>query len=194
MALRVGLFGGTFDPVHIGHLAAARSFLNSGLLSELWILLAPFPPHKNSATHASYSHRLEMLKTAFSGFERTKILTIENELPQPSFTYRTLKHLKSVYPDKDFYFCIGEDSLEHFHTWMKYDKILEETDLLVTKRPGASHKKVLSHILNQSYFVEHEPIKVASSEIKERLKNGKSISNLVPEKVEVIIRERGLYC
>lgn len=82
MQKQIGLFGGTFDPVHAGHLALAKSFLNSGFIDELWIILTPFPPHKKEFSPSNYSHRLDMLEYVFKSMAHVKILTIENELPR----------------------------------------------------------------------------------------------------------------
>lgn len=191
--MRIGLFGGTFDPVHNGHLSIADSFLKSGKIDQLWVLLTPFPPHKAEDNQASYSTRLHMLQKAFEGKENVNILTIENELPKPSFSFNTIRHLKQINdPDFQFYFCIGEDNLAKFHTWKFHEKILDEADLLVAKRPGADHSQVKNYILESTTFVNHEPLEVSSSKIKELLGVGE-LENMLPEKVLDIIRKEALY-
>lgn len=193
MPTEVGLMGGTFDPVHNGHVSIAKSFVESGLIDELWILLTPYPPHKKNEDHSDYSLRLEMLKNAFEGFSNLKISTIENKLPKPSYTVRTIRYFKKKHPDKRFYFCMGEDSLSQFHNWKKSDEILEECNLLVAHRPEATHEDVDPEILSKVRFVDHEPVDISSTMIRKRLRAGKSISELVPDKVNEIIEKKNLY-
>ncbi len=189
----IGLFGGTFDPAHKGHLSIARSFLNSPEIDELWVLLTPYPPHKLSEGYVDYETRLEMLTTSFKGFEGIRILTIENELPKPSFTYNTIRYLKEFHPDNTFCFCMGEDNLSQFHTWKFHKEILKEAKLLIANRPGSDHSGVAEYILDRSTFVEHEPLEISSSMVRERVQSGSSISGLVTVEVEDIILKKGLY-
>ena len=193
MSSRIGLFGGTFDPVHNGHVSIARSFLSSGYIDELWVLLTPYPPHKRESEHTGYDLRHRMLTSAFQEIEHTRILTIENELPKPSYTYRTIQHLKKLDPTKAFFFCLGEDSLQHFHTWKEFGKILVEAELLVAQRPGANHDSVQSEILKHSRFVDHTPVDISSSDIKMKIRNGENFDDFIPPQVQAIINENGLY-
>ncbi|MEX0720816.1 MAG: nicotinate (nicotinamide) nucleotide adenylyltransferase [Balneolaceae bacterium] len=193
MAKRIGLFGGTFDPVHKGHQSIAEAFLNSGFIDELWVLLTPYPPHKQTGNKASYEVRLEMLKAAFVGFKNLHIKTIENSLSKPSYSFFTIRYLKSQNPEYTFYFCMGEDSLAQFHQWKFYEEILNECALLVAERPGADHKDVEQKITEKTYFVEHTPLEVSSSHIKQKIKSGKPIDNDVPDSVSDIIEKEQLY-
>ena len=193
MPTRIGLLGGTFDPVHNGHLSIANSFLKSGQIDQLWVLLTPDPPHKTGIKRTAFELRLEMLIAAFIGMDKARVMTIENELPRPSYTYRTISYLKRLYPEKEYYLCIGGDSLAKFHTWKEYENILAEVNLLVANRPGEPITDVHSSILKKSFLVEHHLIPDSSSEVKQRVKNGKSISAFVPTQVEKIILNKGLY-
>lgn len=193
MSARVGLFGGTFDPVHNGHTTIASSFLNSNHIDELWILLTPYPPHKQDESHTNYSIRLRMLEAAFSGCKGVTVSDVEQKLPKPSYSIQTIKYLKAQYPDAEFVFCMGEDSLAQFHTWRDYQEILQECDLLVAKRPGVSHQQVESSILDHVQFVDHEPLDISSTDIREQIKAGDSVADLVPEKVLKIIEKEQLY-
>ncbi|RNC85393.1 MAG: nicotinate (nicotinamide) nucleotide adenylyltransferase [Balneola sp.] len=194
MKPRIGLFGGTFDPVHSGHVSIAHSFITSGKIDELWVLLTPYPPHKTEKDHAPYTMRLKMLQQAFTGVDRLKILTIENELPKPSYTVKTIKFLKEKNPDFDFpYFCMGEDSLASFHKWRLHEEIIEEVELLVAERPGANHSEVKEYILDKTLFVEHVPFDVSSTMVKEIMGDGEVPSHLVPDEVLGIIEEEALY-
>lgn len=189
----IGLFGGTFDPVHNGHLAIARSFLETDRLSELWILLTPFPPHKVTKDHANYEVRHEMLEAAFSGYDETRILTIENELPKPSYSIQTIRYLKKHHPDKDFFFCMGEDSLSSFDQWKDYQEILNEVRLMVAYRPGTDHTGVAEEIMKRTQFVDHVPVDISSSGVRNSFKHDENSKGLVPAKVEDIIHRESLY-
>lgn len=189
---KIGLFGGTFDPVHFGHIEIAKSFIQSDCIDELWILLTPFPPHKKEGKHAPYQTRYEMLKAAFTNVE-CKVLTVENELPKPSYTFRTIQFLKKNNSDTSFFFCMGEDSLSQFHTWKHYSDILEEADLLVAKRPNSNHDKVASSILNQTTFVDHNPIEISSSDIRKKINDPSFLNSNLPESVISIIDKKNLY-
>lgn len=190
---KIGLFGGTFDPVHIGHVSIAKAFLNSGQIDELWILLTPFPPHKKKQKHAHYTLRFNMLQLAFEEIKSVSIITIENELPEPSYTYQSIAHLKALYPEYNFVFCMGEDSLANFSTWKHYNRILDQVKLLVARRPGESHFSVEKHILLKTIFVDHEPVEVASSEIRELIDNEEDVKRFLPLNVYELIEKEGLY-
>ncbi len=189
---KIGLLGGTFDPVHNGHIEIANSFIGSGIIDELWVLLTPFPPHKNQEKHISYEKRLQMLRAGFQSLN-CRILTVEKDLPKPSYTYRTIQYLKKEYPSTDFYFCMGEDSLSNFNTWKFYRNILEEANLLVARRPNSNHDDVLPAILKQTSFVDHTPVEISSSQIRERINEPEFIRQNIPKKVASIIEKEELY-
>jgi nicotinate-nucleotide adenylyltransferase len=193
MSLRVGLFGGTFDPVHNGHISIAESFINTEMIDELWVLLTPYPPHKQENNPATYKIRLEMLESAFKDTSGIKVSTIENELTKPSYSVQTIRHLKKKYPDTTFFYCMGEDSLNKFHTWKYYEEILEECRLLVAQRPGASHQEVEKAILGRTHFVTHTPLDISSSEIRELVSEGRTITDIVPTEVAKTIEKEQLY-
>ncbi|MDX1672597.1 MAG: nicotinate (nicotinamide) nucleotide adenylyltransferase, partial [Balneolaceae bacterium] len=165
----IGLLGGTFDPVHNGHLAIARSFLSHTLIEQLWVILSPDPPHKTDLPRAPFERRLEMLEAAFGEFNGVKISTIEQNLSRPSYTIQTVRHLKKKYPEQPFYLCIGEDSLREFHTWYRYRDLLKECELLVARRPGLSSEDVDQEIMDRAHFVDHQPVEVSSTEIRNRI-------------------------
>lgn len=190
---RIGLLGGTFDPVHNGHLSIADSFVSSGFIDQLWIILTPDPPHKTDQERTSFELRLEMLTMAFHGKDKIKVLTIENELPRPSYTHRTITYLKRLYAEKEYLLCIGGDSLRNFHSWKEYQTILAEVDLLVADRPGEDLSQIEPQILQKVTMVNHNLIEDSSSEVKELIKKGESVSHLVPTAVEEFINEKGLY-
>jgi len=187
---RIGLFGGSFDPVHNGHIEAVNSFLHSRVIDEIWILLTPDPPHKTDQQKTEFEHRYNMLKLAFQESDQIKVSDVENDLPKPSYTLQTILHLKKTYPEWTFFLCIGEDSLESLHNWYKYDEIVEECTLMVVDRPGSDHSGVDSEILEKTIFVDHQPMDVSSTEIRKL-----SVSSIddVPENVQTYIQKNNLY-
>lgn len=193
MKKRIGLYGGTFDPVHVGHYSLANSFLNSGFIDSLWILLTPDPPHKPNMDFSSFEHRFAMLELAFQDLDQIHISTLEQELPKPSYTYRTIRHVKMKHPDVQFFYCMGEDSLVNFHTWKNPDEILEEVSLLIAERPNFDHSKLSKKLLDKCKFIPHSPIDVSSTQIRDRVSGNKSLQPLVDQRVESYIRTHHLY-
>jgi len=187
---RRGIFGGTFDPVHTGHIHSALSFLNSGLIDDLLVLLTPDPPHKDTSGRTPYHHRLEMLRLAFNGVHNVIVSDLETTLPQPSYTLQTVDYLTQANPDTLFYLCIGQDSLSAFHTWYKYEEILAKTDLLVAERPGYPTDQLAETIRESVIFVNHEPVDISSTRIRNR---SHAINYHTPQAVIDYILENQLY-
>lgn len=185
---RVGIFGGSFDPVHKGHVAIARSFLESRLVDQLLILPAAVAPHKKDAEQTPFHHRFEMLKQAFSKTDRVKISDLEAALPEPSYTLQTLRYLKDHYPGTVFFLCLGEDSLQAFSTWHRYKDILEWVPLLAARRPGFDSAEADPEILERTIFIDHKPIDISSTGIRNRVNE-----QLLPREVVNYIRKHKLY-
>jgi len=189
----IGLLGGSFDPVHRGHVSIARSFVQSAHIDRLWVLLTPDPPHKTDRTLTGFSDRFEMLKRAFQSFSDIEISPVENELPRPTYTFQTIRHLKREYPHIRFYLCMGSDSLRSFYKWYRYERILEEVDLLVARRPGDELSTVAPGIINKTHIVDHEPVELSSTRIREALQRGEHPSDSIPREVMDYIQEKKLY-
>lgn len=193
---RVGIFGGSFDPVHNGHVQLAKSFLSSGLIHKLLVLLTPAPPHKQDQEKTSYDDRLAMLKLAYQDFENVEVSTLEQRLPSPSYTLQTIDHLQIKHSDTLFYLCMGEDSLVHFHEWYKYREILKSIDLIVAERPGYDRSSVSDDILESVIFVDHQPVDASSTEVRQAFNNSEKEYTpglKVPEPVQKYIEDKGLY-
>lgn len=193
MHKRIGLYGGTFDPVHLGHISLVRSFLNSGCIDLIWILLTPDPPHKDTSNISDYSHRKSMLQLAYKSFKKIELLDIETELPKPSFTYKTIEYLAKKYLNVSFLYCMGSDSLKNFHNWIHPEIILNYVNLLVAKRPGFEIKRIDERILSQTTLIDHHPLDISSTSIKKLIKRNKSIRGLVQPHVQNYIKTHQLY-
>ncbi len=193
MNASIGLFGGTFDPVHNGHLSIADAFVQSGFIDELWVLLTPDPPHKTQKVHAPFIYRERMLEQAFEGLSSVSISTIENILPRPTYTIQTLEYITRNHPGHRYSLCIGEDSLVHFSEWYRYREILDYCDLIVARRPGFDAGNIDDRIKKHVQFVDHEPVDISSSEIRSMVQKGEDVTEYLPEAVIEIIQNNGLY-
>ena len=198
--ISIGVLGGTFDPVHNGHLALANAAKESGLISELWFLPNPLPPHKTlQSNSASVEDRLAMLKLITEeSFYKVSDYEITHE--GGHYTYETLSGLEKLYPEYRFCFIIGADSLFQIETWKKPEAILPGRKLLAAVRGDHDYADIIRQIefLNRKYNSEicgirMNSIDVSSTEIRERAAKGESLKGLVPSLVEDYIRKRGLY-
>jgi nicotinate-nucleotide adenylyltransferase len=189
--LKIGLFGGTFDPVHNGHIEIVQAYLNSGFVDSIWVLPSAFPPQK-SIPSASFENRVQMLNIAFEHFRNVRIDSVESTLPIPNYTIQTLQHLHKSSIGIDFFWCIGSDQLVNFTTWHRYDEILDSCSLLVVKRPGSLFQDVPKSILDKCHFIEHSPIDISSTKVRNDLRM-LHFSNQIPEKVMMYINNHHLY-
>lgn len=176
--------------MHCGHVRIANSFLQSGLIEELLVILSPYPPHKQNREQADFSHRFEMLKLAFEDMDDVIISDLEQNLDKPSYTLQTIDYLQNENPDTLYFLCLGEDSLQHFNEWHKYREILIRVDLLVAERPGFDNAKVDPEILEHAIFVEHEPYSISSTSIREA---GGNFKEDLPDAVAAYIEKHNLY-
>lgn len=188
----VGVLGGSFDPVHNGHVAIARSFLDSGKISELWVLLTPDPPHKNNQALSNYQQRFEMLQAAFQSMDDVNVSDFEKQLPQPSYTVQTLQQLTQRHPERTFYLCMGGDSMKEFKQWKDWQEILSYCELLVAQRPGEEVEPD-PELAAHTHFVTHQPVDISSTTIREAVARGEDISAYVPEEVCDLIYQYNLY-
>lgn len=189
---RIGIFGGSFDPVHEGHVRIAGAFLGTGMIDQLWVMPTPDPPFKSGAVQAPFAHRLEMAKLAFSGLPKVSVSDYEANLEKPSFTFNTLRQLKRDYPTYDWAVCIGEDNLRDFHLWKNHREILEMAGLIVAARPGFDSSGINRDILSKATFTDNDPMDISSSGIRDDMKSG-IIPETVPGVVRDYIRKNRLY-
>jgi len=198
---RVGLLGGTFDPIHNGHLVIAYEAYRQISLDEVWLMVSPDPPHKKGRTITQFSHRYRMASLAAEDAAYVTPSDYEVHLPQPSYTAKTLKSLMADYPDTQFYFIIGEDSLHAIETWYEPAEVMRLTELIVAVRDGESYSRTVleqKEYLCEKYgarihLLRSENVDISSTMIRERVKSGESIKGLVPFKVEEYIWKEMLY-
>jgi nicotinate-nucleotide adenylyltransferase len=201
--MRLGIFGGTFDPVHFGHLALAEECLAVAGLDEVWLVPAASPPHKGEKKLSRFDQRKEMLELAIAGNEKFKVEPMEADRPGPSFTSDTLEEIQKRKPNDELFLIIGGDSALEFSTWKDPAKIASLATIIVRIRPGVNmptEQEFISQlgkelgVLPKVIFVAGPPyLDVSSSLLKERVSNNKSVRYLLPRAVEVYIQQKKLY-
>lgn len=185
---KIGILGGTFDPPHNGHLLIANEVLQALMLDEIWFMPNQEPPHKLKSKEVTNHDRISMLELAIAGHPNFKIEKIELERLGRSYTVDTMKVLKDRYKNHDFYFIIGADMIEYLPKWNKIDELLELVHFVGVNRPEYLHKTIYPIT-----FVPVPVFDVASSLIRNRVKEGKSVRYLLPEAVRLYIEENKLY-
>lgn len=168
MTLRTGIFGGSFNPLHSGHIAIGEYFHQSGLLDEVWFVVSPQNPLKTSEVSLNAEERLNACRQALKTYPYLKVSDIEFSLPRPSYMAQTMKTLQELYPRRTFSLIIGGDNLEHFDKWKDYDYLLEHYDILVYPRPGSS-KRVPPEWKRVKLFEDAPMMDISSTEIRARM-------------------------
>ncbi len=176
--MQIGIFGGTFNPIHNGHLAIARKIVESGKVDEVWFMVSPLNPFKQHIELLDDNIRLEMTRKALEGEHGIICTDYEFGLPRPSYTWNTLQSLKKDYPQHTFSLIIGADNWCKFSAWRNNDDIIREHRLLVYPRTGYPIDK---ESLPQSVsFIDMDTIDVSSTEIRQLIRNGNDVSSLIP--------------
>lgn len=188
---RTGLFGGTFNPIHQGHLALAKAICDSEQLDELWFLVSPQNPFKVNMTLLDDDKRLELVQLALEDDERLVASDFEFSLPRPSYTYHTLKALREAYPDRQFELIIGADNWRLFPHWYKHEEIVAETKVMIYPRPGYPINE--TELPEGIKLVEAPLFPYSSTDVRQAIQDGKDASNMLSERVWEKIKEEHLY-
>jgi nicotinate-nucleotide adenylyltransferase len=199
--MRIGVFGGTFDPVHLGHLIIAEQAREQARLDQVWFVPSARPPHKLERPITPFDRRAEMLALALAGQRNFKVDLIERDRPGPSFTADTLADLKSRNPNDDFFLILGGDTLADLPKWHQPLRIVELAELLVTARPGwpvwsaAELAAALGTNVGSARIqkIEIPLVDISSRDLRQRAATGRSLLFQVPRAVEVYIREKKVY-
>lgn len=190
--MKIGLFFGSFNPIHIGHLIIANTIYEYSDLNEIWFVVSPQNPHKrNSKSLIHEFDRLDMVELAIEDQPNFKALDIEFRMPKPNYTIDTLIYLQEKYPDHKFSLIIGEDNLTSFTSWKNYQMILDHYGLIVYPRPSSRQSNVKNH--PNVKLIEAPRLDISASFIRKCIRDNKSVRYLVPEKVLQFIRDRKLY-
>jgi nicotinate-nucleotide adenylyltransferase len=198
--MRVGVFGGTFDPVHLGHLILAEQCREQAVLDKVLFVPAARPPHKLEGVITSFDHRAEMLSFAIAGHPQFRVDDLEKNRPGPSYTVETLEELRRRQPDDQFFLVIGSDTLCELATWRQPERIVQLAALLVVNRPGWPPPSAdqIRETLGadkpvQMQTIEAPLIDIASRDIRSRVAERRTIRYLVPRAVEEYIKDKHLY-
>ena len=198
--MRIGIYGGTFNPIHRGHTALAKSLVRQGLVDEVWLMVSPQNPLKDNDA-ASYADRFAMAQIATKYIKGVIASDFENHLPIPSYTITTLNSLKKTYPQHTFSLVIGADNWQRFSQWYKADEILAQFPILIFQRPGtplptpnSQRPPTNDQRLSTTIQTVNTPLyDISSTEIRRRVLANEPLTNLVNKKVERYIYSHSLY-
>ena len=191
---KIGLYFGSFNPIHVGHLIIADYFSQQNLFDEVWLVVSPHNPLKDPSDLASVDHRLEMARIATADHAALKVCDIETRLPSPSFTVNTMKALQEQYPEVQWSVIIGEDSLVHFDKWKDYQWLMETFSFFVFPRVLSDEERDIIKAKNFPVQMVNAPlIEVSSTSIRQKLRSGTSIKYLVTNVVENYLSQHQLY-
>ena len=188
--MKIGLYFGSFNPVHVGHLIIANHFANNTDLNQVWFVVSPQNPFKSSASLLNQYHRLHMIKSAIDGENKLRASSVEFKLPSPSYTVHTLAYLKEKHPNHEFSLILGSDGFQNFSKWKNFEVILKNHILYVYKRPGFE----IANGFGSGVIVLPAPLlEISSTHIRNMIREKKSIRFLVPDVVKDEIESNGYY-
>jgi nicotinate-nucleotide adenylyltransferase len=189
--IRTCIYGGSFNPIHNGHIALAQQILDENLTDEVWFVVSPLNPFKQNEDLLSDEQRLNMTSIALEGKSGMYVSDFEFRMPRPSYMVNTLIALCLTYPEREFSLFIGADNWLSFNRWYHYEEILSHYTVYIYPRNDI---KVDETLMPCNVHLLHSPlIYMSSTEIRDRLKKGKSINDIVPPKVAEIIYQNGFY-
>lgn len=179
--MKIGLYFGSFNPIHLGHLLIASYVVEEKLADKVWFVVSPQNPFKKASTLLNEYDRLHLVNLAIENDARFKASDIEFKLPKPSYTIDTLTYLKEKYPSLEFSIILGADSYQNIHKWKNGDQILNNNDILVYNRIGS---EAIKPEANNHQFLKAPILEISSTEIRNFIKQKRSIKYMLPEKVE----------
>ncbi|MEN6456180.1 MAG: nicotinate (nicotinamide) nucleotide adenylyltransferase [Prolixibacteraceae bacterium] len=189
--MKIGLYFGTFNPIHIGHMAIANYMVEFTEIQQLWFIVSPQNPFKEEAHLLKDYHRLAMVNRVIEDDNRFRASNIEFKLPRPSYTIDTLVYLQEAHPGHEFYLLMGSDNLKHFHKWKNADEILKNHHILVYPRPGDQTPRIELH--PHIHMVNAPLMEISASFIRQAVADGKNISYFMPDKAYRYMTEMNFY-
>lgn len=191
--MKIGLYFGSFNPIHIGHLVIANHIAEHSDLDQVWFVVTPHNPFKKKSSLLDNYQRLEMVYRATKDYTKLKPSDIEFNLSQPNYTINTLTHLHEKYPENEFALIMGEDNLKSFHKWKNYKLILENHHLYVYPRISKGTNETPFHGHSKVHFIDAPNMELSSTFIRESIKAGKNVRPMLPEFVWEYLDEMNFY-
>lgn len=205
--MKIGLYFGTFNPIHVGHLIIANHMAEHSDLDQIWMVVTPHNPFKKKNTLLDDYHRLQMVHLATEDFPKIKPSDIEFKLSQPNYTVNTLVHLEEKYPNYEFSLIMGEDNLKSMHKWKNYEGILAHHEIYVYPRlegKGSANEVIATDAENldlkisqnfgaKIHMIDAPVVEISSTFIRDNIKNGKNVQPLLPAKVWEYIDHNNFY-
>ena len=187
--MKIGLYFGSFNPIHVGHLIIAQTLFQRGGLDQVWFVVSPQNPFKKQESLAHEQDRLRMVELAIDDNFQFRASDVEFRMPRPSYTIDTLTYLSDKYPQHQFSLFLGSDNLSHFHKWKNHQAILDNYPILVYPRPG--EVKTLDH--PGVTYLDAPLLDISATFIRQSIQEGLSVRYLLPERVEGSITDKKLY-
>lgn len=181
---KVGLFFGSFNPIHIGHLILANYILENSDMTELWFVVSPQNPFKDKKTLLKDHNRLDMVQLSVKNYPKMRASNVEFSLPKPSYTIDTLTYIKEKYPDHSFALIMGEDNLKGLPKWKNADKLIENHQIIVYPRIFEGERQDNEYLKHENISMINAPIiELSATEIRNMIKNGKNVRPMLPPEV-----------
>jgi len=191
--MKVGLYFGTFNPIHIGHLIIANHMAEFSGLDQIWLVVTPHNPFKTKNTLLDDYKRLEMVFQATENYPKLRPSDVEFRLPQPNYTVNTLAHLQEKYPAYEFSLIMGEDNLNSLHKWKNYDVILERHEIYVYPRISGDAINPQLKVHPKIHRIDAPVVEISSTFIRDSIKAGKNVRAMLPEAVWHYVDHNNLY-
>lgn len=187
--MNIGLYFGSFNPIHVGHLIIASHIADNTKLNQVWFVVSPQNPLKPSGSLLNEYHRLHLVQTAVEDDLRFKVTDVEFKLQKPSYTIDTLTYLKEKYPENNFTVIMGTDSFQNLNKWKNYKLLLKDYSFILYPRPGFEVKNLPTNV----QIIEAPLLEISSTSIRKNIKEGKSIRYLLSDAVREEIERSGYY-
>lgn len=191
--MKIGLYFGTFNPIHIGHLTLANHLAEHSDLDKIWFIVTPHSPFKKKSSLLDNRQRFEMVYRATEDYEKLEPSDIEFDLPQPSYTINTITHLQEKYPNHEFALIMGEDNLKSFHKWKNYELILKHHHIYVYPRISEGKIETQFDNHNKIHKVDAPVMELSSTFIRKSIKEQKNVRPMLPEHVWEYLDEMNFY-
>lgn len=191
--MKTGLYFGTFNPIHVGHLTIANHMVEFSNLDQVWFVVTPHSPFKKKSSLLDNNHRYQMVMRALEDYPKLKPSDIEFKLSQPNYTINTLVYLKEKYPDHEFCLIMGEDNLKSFHKWKNYELILEHHDIYVYPRISDGRVESMFDGHPKIHYIDAPIMQLSSTFIRKAIKLKKNIRPMLPEHVWQYLDEMNFY-